>query len=238
MILFMLTYGFLSLFLFKNTPENAFKLRKLYIKYACFILGIKATIEGKMYDEAALYVSNHRSLSDPLINLMALNAYVIAKAEVGKIPVLSTGAKLTGILYVQRENKDSRSAVRELMVNTLLSGYNVLVYPEGTVNAEKKVMNYKSGTFREAVKNNIPIVPMAIGYKKKKDIWYNRSLMAHFFGQFGKLTTRARLIIGPAMTDTDGENLKQRVEDWTNEKIEYLHSDWDSFFAHHSTAAG
>lgn len=237
MILFMLVYFILTQIFFKNTPARAFKLRRLYVKFAYLVLGISVKVEGQTHDGPALYVSNHRSLSDPLINLKILDAYVIAKAEVGEIPVLNTGAKLTGILYVKRDNKDSRSAVRQLMVDTLLDGFNVLVYPEGTVNAEKKVMKYKSGTFREAVKNNIPIVPMAVEYKTKTDVWHDRSLMSHFFHQFGKLRTQAKLIIGPAMMDVDSEALRQKVEDWTNDKIESIHSNWDSYFSKHTTAA-
>jgi len=237
MILFILVYWFLSSFLFKNTPRRAFILRSIYIKYCIFILGIRMKIEGEVHDKPALYVSNHRSLSDPVINLYPLHAYVIAKSEVANIPVLNVGAKLTGILYVERSNKDSRSTVRQLMIDTLLSGYNVLVYPEGTVTAEKEISKYKSGTFNEAVKHNIPVVPMAIDYYTKKDIWHNRSTAQHFFLQFGKLFTKARLVIGPAMTDTDGEALRLKVLDWTNEKIENIHSNWDSYYSAHTTAA-
>jgi len=236
MIIFIIVYSLLSSFLFKNTPENAFKLRRLFLKFAYFILGISVKIEGIPSEEPALYVSNHRSLSDPLINLKTLDAYVIAKAEVAKIPVLSTGAKLTGILYVKRENKKSRSAVREMMVNTLLNGHNILVYPEGTVNGVKKITGFRPGTFNEAVKNNIPVVPMVIEYKSKKDVWTNRSLMSHFFLQFGKLRTQAWLVIGKTMTNTDGDQLRQEVQEWTNVQIERIHNNWDSYFSKHTTA--
>jgi len=201
-------------------------------------MGIKCDVKGEQSQNAALYVSNHRSLSDPLVSLAYLDAYVIAKAEVGQIPVLAQGAKLTGILYVKRENKDSRSAVRQMMIDTLQNGFNVLVYPEGTVNTDKQIMKYKHGTFNEAAKHGIPVVPIAVEYRDKKDLWFNRSMMQHFFHQFGRLRTHCKMVIGPEFSNSDGDVLREQVEDWTMKTIQSIHNNWDSYFSKHSTHSG
>lgn len=228
MAIFLLVYMPIDIIFKISTPKRTFWLRRFYISFANPILGIRYKVTGTPYEGTALYVCNHRSLSDPLIVSSIVDAYVIAKAEVSKIPILDAGAKLTGIIYVKRESHDSRLAVREKMVETLLSGINILVYPEGTVNKEPQLMEYKPGTFLEAVKNNIPIVPLVLEYRDDKDLWYDRSLVAHFFIQFGKLFTRSKLIIGPPMTGENGIELRDRVMKWSQDQVYDMHKDWGS----------
>ena len=116
--------------IFGTTEKQAFKLRRNWVALAKVILGISLEVEGSPAEETALYVSNHRSFADPLIQARYINSYVIAKAEVSNIPLIGKGAELTGVIYVERGNNKSRSAVRETMVKNLLSGKNVMVYPE------------------------------------------------------------------------------------------------------------
>lgn len=216
--------------IFGNKAERSFRVRRLWVKLAQWILGIGGSIQGQAPEGTALYVCNHRSFSDPLILANFIDTYVIAKAEVESIPLIGIGAKMTGVIYVNRESKDSRTAVRQKMVETLLEDKNVLVYPEGTTNAKYKTKPYKQGTFMEAAKNKIPVVPVVLEYKEKKDLWENTGMITHHFKQFGRLFTRYKIIIGPKMYNTDGEFLKEQVEKWTNDKIKEIHSDWDSYF--------
>jgi len=230
-----LLYLGLSKVLFKHTRARAFKLRRWYLKYSNFILGIKTEVQGNPVEKNALYVSNHRSLSDPLILCQYLDAYIIAKAEVGDYPLISTGAELTGILYVKRDDKNSRQAVRLKMKETLENNHNVLVYPEGTVNYNKQTMDYRPGTFKETIEMGISVVPVCLEYQTSKDVWCNRGMLNHFLLQFGYWRTNTKLIIGPAMSHPDGEVLCKMVQDWTNDKINEIHSDWDSYFNKHQT---
>ena len=229
---------FLADKIFGLSTKSAFKVRRMWIRVAKVILGITTQVEGQQYEETALYVCNHRSFADPLIISLYLNAYVIAKAEVGKLPILSTGAELTGVMYVQRESKDSRSAVKKKMVETLLEGKNVLVYPEGTTNGELHLKPYKRGTFIEAADNGIPVVPVVIEYKNAKDLWSSRGMVRHHFKQFGKLRTQCRLRFGPFLTSTDGEQLRSESEDWSNQSVKEIHQGWNSLFSSHSDTVG
>ena len=169
-----------------------------------------------------------RDRSDPLIFSAYVDAFVIAKAEVSKIPVLDAGAKLTGVIYVKRENQDSRHAVRAKMAEILLDGINILVYPEGTVNGEPNLMEYRPGTCIAAVKNNIPVVPVVLEYHNEKDLWSDGSLVSHFFKQFGKLFTKTKLIIGPPMTADDGIELRDKIMEWSQEQVYAVHKGWGS----------
>jgi len=227
-----LVIGYLiaSSIFFKHTPARAYKLRRFFIRIATPILGIKIETEGAPIEGTALYLSNHRSFSDPVILCGVLDAYVIAKAEVADYPFLNKGAELTGIIYVKRDDVNSRKATRHAMVETIQKGLNVLVYPEGTTNASKRTLPYRMGTFKEAAANNIPIVPVTLEYKTKYDLWLNRGLFAQFFYQFWKWSTPVKLKFGEVHQSDDFEYLQKVCEDWTNASIEELHKGWGSTF--------
>lgn len=226
LMLFMIPFILFS-FIFGNPPERAFWVRRQWVNLAMIILGLKGNVKGSQQKGTALYVCNHRSFSDPIILAKYIDTYVIAKAEIEKIPLLGKGAKMTGVIYVKRDSQNSRSSVKQTMVDTLLDQKNVMVYPEGTTHNELFIKSYRQGTFLEAAKNNIPVIPVAIAYKHKKDLWDNRSMMTHHFKQFGKLFSHFKVEIGPAISSSDGLFLHKSAEDWTNNKLLEIHSNWD-----------
>ena len=82
LLLPILVIGYLiaSSIFFKHTFARAYQLRRIFIRVAIPVLGISIEREGEPIEGAALYLSNHRSFSDPLILCSVLNANVIAKA--------------------------------------------------------------------------------------------------------------------------------------------------------------
>ena len=69
---------------------------------------------------------------------------------------------------------------------------------------------------------------MVLEYYNEKDLWYDRSLMSHFFLQFGKFFTKTKLVIGPPMTASDGIELRDKVMQWSQDQIYKLHQGWGS----------
>ena len=236
LIIVLPVYILVTIFI-ENTPKRAFWVRRRWVSFAKVVLGISVKVEGKAADGHALYVCNHRSFSDPVVLASHVDAYVIAKAEVASLPLLSKGAEMTGVIYVKREDKKSRTATRQLMLDVLMQAKNVLVYPEGTVNAGFYPLPYKTGTFQEAAKNDIAVVPVVLEYKKHKDLWQNSGLLAHHFKQFGRLTTKCKLYIGPAIKDEDGTKLAAQAEAWTKAKIIEAHKNWKGSVFYNEAAA-
>jgi len=78
-----------SLFYRGDKDLIGFRYRKLWAKRALKILGIKI-IEDQIYqhDGVALYISNHRTLTDPIIQMAYFDSYVIAKSDVGGLPII------------------------------------------------------------------------------------------------------------------------------------------------------
>jgi len=225
MVVYMICYSITLLFR-KHTPESAFNLRRAWVVIGNPIMGAKINVIGSPSDQPAIYMSNHRSFSDPLFQAKAFDAFIIAKAEVSGIPVMSQAAKLTGIIYVKRESKSSRRATILKLIETVMDGYNVLIYPEGTTGDLKTTKPFKMGAFKSATTNNFPVVPVAIEYKKLKDHWQNRSLFSHFLLQFGKLKTEVKISIGPPMLGEDPEVLMNQTKDWIDAELLKLQKGW------------
>ncbi len=195
-------------------------VRQKFAKSAMRKLGIQVTVEGTPYEEGVcVYVSNHRSWLDPFLQLSAVWAFPVAKAEVGNLPIVAQGGKATGILFVDRGNKNSRKAVVDQMVGALRKGFSILIYPEGTTSTDPGTIAFKRGGFTVAKDAACPIVPMAVRYSDPKYHWGDgESLWKNFVQIAGSKTTDVTLYIGKAkMVDNAIEEMKatrEEIDNW------------------------
>lgn len=231
MAIFLLVYG-ISLIFSKHTDKRAFRLRRNYLRLLCLpILNIKVEFSGELTNKPSLYVANHRSFSDPAIICRYLEAFVIAKAEVADLPVLNIGAKATGVLYVKREDQSSRNAAREAMISHIKNGRSILVFPEGTVGNQQFTKEFKSGTFREAAKNGIPVVPVTLEYQSPLDMWESGGLVNQYFRQYSKWTTYTKLhISSPILPHNPEEHSTLTAKKEINIQMEQMQRDWSKAF--------
>ncbi len=228
----MLFLYFISIPIFGNKPERAFRLRRNYIKGVFIIMNIRFELKGleNRPDAPALYISNHRSFSDPFYLCRYIDAYVIAKAELGDIPLVSQGIRTTGIIFVKREVQSSRSATRQAMVDIVNHGYNVAVYPEGKTSDEQTTLPFKPGTFEEAVELDIPVVPVVLEYMHSRALWVEGGIGTQFYRQFGYWSNPAKMSILPPMKGTNGIDLMNKVRDCVNTEITNMHQGWSLAF--------
>ena len=133
------------------------------------VTGVTLTVEGLENipkEGPCVFVGNHRSYYDIPLLLASLDKPhgILAKEELGKIPLLNRWMKLLGCVFVQRD--DLRASVRALNDATAIveSGRSFVIFPEGTryKGEEGGVGEFKSGAFRIAVKTGAPVVPVAM----------------------------------------------------------------------------
>lgn len=236
MILYMLTYAFSCIFV-SHSKQRALNLRSHFLKYIALpVLNIHVEMRGEWPMGNALYVANHRSFADPLVICKYLQAFVIAKAEVSGYPIINKGAELTGVIWVDRQDKDSRTATRDAMVETIKSGYNILVYPEGTVGTQKLTLPFRKGTFIEAAKFGIPVIPMAIEYKSPRDLWVLEKFIPQYLYQFSKWRTDVKLEVGLPIKSTDGQELHQLAQSWIDYHLAQMQKGWSESFGAFSSS--
>lgn len=118
----------------------------------------------------AIYVCNHRrSLDIPLAYCILGKTYArfLAKREYQFTP-LSIIQKKLGTIYVGREYPASRKSSLMTMLQTVLNGENIFIFPEGTRNkTDDTLLPFKPGAVKIAQITGIPIIPIVI-YKINK----------------------------------------------------------------------
>jgi len=230
MVVYMISYAISCVFIY-HTKQRALNLRSHFLKNVALpILNIHVDKTGDLPSGPALFVANHRSFSDPLVICNYLQAFVIAKAEVSGYPIINKGAQLTGVIWVDRQDKDSRTATRDAMVEAIKEGYNILVYPEGTVGTEKLTLPFRKGTFLEAAKFGIPVIPMAIEYKSPRDLWVLEKFVPQYLHQFSKWRTDVKLEIGTPIHSSDGQELHQLAQSWIDYHLAQMQTGWSESF--------
>ncbi len=206
--------------------SRGFRFRRKYIRHALKILQVECTYSGEAIAGPALYVSNHRSLLDPFLNLLKVDAWVVSKAEVESYPLVGRGAIETGVIFVQRNNSESRNAAKEAIREALKDGKSILIYPEGTTSNVPTSNEFKVGSFTVAAELDIPVVPIAVDYKKVEHKWNEGGLLKFFLNKFSDSVIYASMSIGPPMRRTDAIQLKNDAQAWINGEITRFNKDW------------
>ena len=209
----------LSIF-FGKSRERGFKFRQKFCLSAIRILGINYHREGRPFEGVCLYVSNHRSMLDPLIELSWIDTYILSKSEVGAYPLLGRGAKETGVVFVDRENHQSRKMALAAIETLLNSGSKVLIYPEGTTHTGDLTGEFRKGAIELAYDLDIPIVPVMIEYPDAGYYWSSETLLEYFvriFSSPGQFSVKG--IIGDQIMIQDRKEAVTQTQNEINKMI-------------------
>lgn len=208
--------------IFGEEEERGFRFRRAYTRVAMRILGVKLTVHGIASASHALYVGNHRSLLDPIIQLHYIDAYVVAKAEVSQYPLIGRGAHETGVIFVKRESNKSRMASRQAIRELLMAGKSVLIYPEGTTSNVQTTQPFKMGSFEIAAELGVPVIPVAIDYTDHENFWHGMPMFPFFMRKFSKRKIEAILYIGKPIIGENAEQVVEEARGWIGERILHL----------------
>jgi 1-acyl-sn-glycerol-3-phosphate acyltransferase len=114
---------------------------------------------------AFVYCSNHQSLVDILVlgSVLPGDYKWAAKRSLMKIPFLGWHLRLAGHVAVDRASGASAAADAIARFEEVLArGKPLLVFPEGTRSEDGIVRDFKIGGFCAAVRQGVPIVPVAL----------------------------------------------------------------------------
>lgn len=224
--------AFLTVALIGIFPGNRYKMRlrvrRWWSKLFVAILNYKVKRYGTFpKDRNYLFVGNHRSSLDPFVCLAYLEANPVSRSDVRNYPFLGKGAELSGIIFINKESKSSRSATKDAIQAALAEGKSIMIYPEGKTNANPLTATFQKGSFEIAAELGIPIIPFAIEYKSIKDYWDHSETMAeHYFNNLAKPYTDVRISVGPAMASDNPWTLLRQSQQWINDEIIRMREDW------------
>ena len=122
-------------------------------------------IENLPKENGFVLFPNHQGLYDTLAFFESCPrtlAFVIKK-EASNIILLKQVVKATGSLIMDRENIRQSMEIINIMTEEVKKGRNFVIFPEGTRSKQgNKLLDFKPGSFKSAVKAKAPIVPCAI----------------------------------------------------------------------------
>ncbi len=150
---------------------NAFYRFALGVVRVVFPLWYHIDIQGKEnipQDGGYLFISNHRSLADPVLIGMQtkkIQFSFLAKQELFAKPMLSRLFTKLGAIAVDRGAGDL-SPIEELKIR-LNNGHNALIFPEGTRSKDGTLGKFKTGAALLAAQTGVPVVPAAITFEGK-----------------------------------------------------------------------
>jgi 1-acyl-sn-glycerol-3-phosphate acyltransferase len=211
-----------------NRYRMRLRVRRWWSRLSLVILNYKVKRYGTFpRDRNYLFVGNHRSSLDPFVCLAYLEANPVSRSDVRNYPFLGKGAELSGIIFINKESRTSRSATKEAIHKALSEGKSIMIYPEGKTNAAPLTATFQKGSFEIAAELGIPIIPFAIEYKSIKDYWDHAETMAeHYFNNLAKPRSDVRISVGPPMTSENPWTLLRQSQQWINDEIIRLRQDW------------
>ncbi len=135
---------------------------------ALFQVRVTCTSPQRLRRHRGLILCNHSSFLDILALLSIMPVRFLSAAEVGRIWPVGWMARKLGTVFVDRQTASSRSAALRHMVRILRSRpYPPLViFPEGRLDPGDRLLPFRVGTFRLAVRYRIPLLPCAIRYDR------------------------------------------------------------------------
>jgi 1-acyl-sn-glycerol-3-phosphate acyltransferase len=164
---------------YKITGDRVDKMRKLPMflsqcwgEASMLLTGTRPTVIGKdklakFYREnrAAMFVSNHNSWLD-ITNVARVvgwrNYKLISKAELAKIPILGKGIRIGGHVMIDRSSRKSQLQTFKAGVKWLTDGVHLCAFPEGTRSKDGRLLPFKAGAYKMAIKAGSPIIPLSI----------------------------------------------------------------------------
>ena len=139
-------------------------------KWICRLLH-PVTVQGleNLPRHGALLVANHASNWDPLVLATALpmdyRLRVMGKEELFQNPILAWVIRVGGAFPVNRGGADIQAV--KTAIQTIQSGQNLLIFPEGTRVKNPGQAEVKGGAAMMAIRSGVDMVPMFIDTKKR-----------------------------------------------------------------------
>lgn len=147
---------------------SSLRIVQFVFKLILFLCGTKVTIIGKENlptDRSVLYIGNHKSYFDILINYAYMPNLTgfISKMEIKKVPILKSWMYNVKCLFMDRDDLKQSLKVILDAIEQVKAGISIFIFPEGTrVSDRDEFLPFKAGSFKIATKSGCDIIPVSI----------------------------------------------------------------------------
>ncbi len=123
------------------------------------VRGLERLVPGQTY----VFVANHQSIYDIPVLFWSIpfQLRIIAKASLGRFPMLGPHLKRTGHMLVDRRRPD-RTGILGWASRLTSNGLSLIVFPEGTRSRDGVMGKFKGGSIMLAMQAGLPLVPISV----------------------------------------------------------------------------
>lgn len=141
--------------------------RTMWAPVILWVCGVKLKVSGLEnvnVDHSYVLVSNHQSFLDipVLFRALIINLYFVAKKELKKIPFLGWYMMATGMIFIDRSNRNKSIASLQRAAKLIQKGKSVIMFPEGTRSKDGYLADFKKGPFMLARQADVEVLPVGI----------------------------------------------------------------------------
>jgi 1-acyl-sn-glycerol-3-phosphate acyltransferase len=151
--------------LFDPSGDFGHRCARLWARLILRTTGVRVTVHGLEKLNATqsyVFASNHQSIYDiPIVfSTLPVQLRIVAKASLGRFPILGWHLQSTGHLLVNRQNPGA--GIVKKMARLIKGARSLIVFPEGTRSVDGSVGRFKAGMFLVAIESGLPVVPISI----------------------------------------------------------------------------
>jgi 1-acyl-sn-glycerol-3-phosphate acyltransferase len=151
----------------RRSPNILYSAGRFGCRLGLKLGGIRRATRGLQRIEpnrTYLFLANHQSYCDPpaLIATIPLNARLILKKELRKLPLLGLVMEKGGFVFIDRKDRVQSIEGMKQAVRQLQRRQSFLIYPEGTRTRTGRLGAFKKGPFIMAIEAGVPIIPVSV----------------------------------------------------------------------------
>jgi 1-acyl-sn-glycerol-3-phosphate acyltransferase len=138
-------------------------IQMLWLRTACWVLGVNITVKGTAMSVNGLWLSNHISWLDIVVLGSLRPVAFLSKSEVASWFLIGFLGKQSGNLFIQRGS--GGGSALEIMTKRLQQGDNLLLFPEGTTTRGDTVRHFHGRLLQPAISAGVAMQAVAIDYQ-------------------------------------------------------------------------
>ena len=155
------------------------------------VLRLPLNVTGVPLQGRAAVVANHTSWLDIFVLNASKRIYFVSKAEVAGWPGIGWLARATGTLFIKRERGQARAQTKTMQVR-LLTGHELLFFPEGTSTDGQQVLPFKTTLFASfmasELRDFLQVQPVSVVYHPPQ------GQPKSFYGWWGEMVFATHLL--------------------------------------------
>lgn len=206
--------------LFGTDVRRSLRIRRSWARWLLPRIGVRMHMGGVPPDFPCILVANHRSYLDPALLVHDVLGFAVSKAEVARWPVIGWGARVAGVLFLKRENHESRRNTLSGIAEKVREGFPVILFVEGTTHTRPTTIDFKPGAFKLAASEGIAIVPVAVEYRSPEEYWVGAdTFLPHLFKRFGMKNRDCFVRFGTAIRSDEAQVLMRQAKTWIDAEL-------------------